>query len=134
MIKSIFDDQDKTENPESMPGAIDAAGSNNAAEGPEENPEENTASVSETAEIPEPRLFATANQPPESIAETARKSGLAWSAGIVMFGSIAFMMVIGWGADLLFGSSPWGIVVGIVLGAVIGFFQLFRLTSQIFRK
>jgi len=44
------------------------------------------------------------------------------------------MLVIGWGADLLFASSPWGIVVGIALGALIGFFQFFRITSQIFKK
>lgn len=71
---------------------------------------------------------------PQSVAETVRTSGLAWSAGIVLFASVVFMMIIGWGADLLFGSSPWGIVGGIVLGAVIGFVQFFRLTSQIFKK
>lgn len=38
----------------------------------------------------------------------------------------------GWLIDRLFGSSPWGIVGGIVLGSVIGFMQLFRITSQIF--
>src|SRR4051794_30462666 len=63
---------------------------------------------------------------PESLAETTRKSGLAWSAGIVLFSSIAFMLVIGWFADLLLGSSPWGIVGGIILGSIIGFLQFFR--------
>jgi F0F1-type ATP synthase assembly protein I len=71
---------------------------------------------------------------PQSMEETVRTSGLAWSAGIVLFASVVFMMIIGWGADLLFGSTPWGIVGGIVLGAVIGFVQFFRLTSQIFKK
>ena len=42
------------------------------------------------------------------------------------------MLFLGWGADLLLGSSPWGLVGGIVLGAVIGFVQFFRITSQIF--
>ena len=69
---------------------------------------------------------------PDSLAETTRKSGLAWSAGIVFFSSIAFMLVLGWFADLLLGSSPWGIVAGIVLGSVIGFLQFFRISSQIF--
>lgn len=71
---------------------------------------------------------------PDSLAETTRKSGLAWSAGIVFFSSIAFMLVLGWFADLLLGSSPWGIVVGIVLGSLIGFLQFFRISSQIFAK
>src|SRR4051794_8855570 len=62
---------------------------------------------------------------PETVAETARRSGLAFSAGIVFFGSVVFMLVIGWGADLLFGSSPWGMVCGIVIGSLIGFIQFF---------
>ena len=71
---------------------------------------------------------------PDSWDETTRKSGLAWSAGIVFFSSIAFMLVLGWFADLLLGSAPWGIVVGIVLGSIIGFLQFFRISSQIFQQ
>jgi len=68
---------------------------------------------------------------PESPAETIRKSGLAYAAAITLFGIIIFMLILGWFFDLLAGTSPWGTVGGIVLGAVIGFFQFFRLTSQI---
>ena len=78
--------------------------------------------------------FVLSETEPQSLSENVRQSGLAYSAGIVLFASVAFMLVIGWGADLLFGSSQWGIVSGIVLGALIGFFQFFRLTSQIFKK
>lgn len=78
--------------------------------------------------------FILSESEPQSLSENVRQSGLAYSAGIVLFASVAFMLVIGWGADLLLGSSPWGIVSGIVIGALIGFFQFFRLTSQIFKK
>jgi F0F1-type ATP synthase assembly protein I len=44
------------------------------------------------------------------------------------------MLFLGWLADLILGSSPWGIVVGIVLGTIIGFLQFFRITSQIFKN
>lgn len=70
---------------------------------------------------------------PESKAATIRKSGLAWSAGIAFFGSVVFLLVIGWIADNLLGTSPWMAVGGVVLGSIIGFIQLFRLTSQILK-
>ena len=81
----------------------------------------------------EPMLFQTQTKP-ESNAETARKSGLAMSAAIALFGSVVFLLIIGWFADLLLGTSPWGIVAGIVLGSIIGFVQFFRTTSQILEK
>ena len=91
-------------------------------------------SLFEESDKSESEPFVLSDTEPQSIAETVRQSGLAYSAGIVLFASVAFMLVIGWGADVLFGSSPWGIVSGIVLGALIGFVQFFRLTSQIFKK
>ena len=87
----------------------------------------------EKAKIENSGLLFQSSAEPESLAETARKSGLAYAAAITLFGSIVFMLIIGWFADLLLGSSPWGIVGGIILGAAIGFFQFFRLTSQILK-
>ena len=84
----------------------------------------------ETPVVDEP--FVRVPFTPETTDESVRKSGLAWSAGIVFFGSVAFMLFLGWLADLLLGSSPWGIVGGIVLGSIIGFIQFFRISSQIF--
>ena len=69
---------------------------------------------------------------PESTAETVRRGGMAWSAGIVFFSSVAFMLLFGWVADYLLQISPWGIVGGIILGSIIGFIQFFRISSQIF--
>jgi len=83
---------------------------------------------------PQREPYVLSKTEPESMAETIRKSGLAYSAAIALFASVVFMLIVGWGADLLFGSSPWGVVVGIVLGALIGFIQFFRITSQIFKK
>lgn len=83
----------------------------------------------EPSQVAPPRV----TQPTESTAETMRKTGLAWSAAIVFFGSVVFMLILGWFADLLFGSSPWGIVVGIIFGSIIGFLQFFRITSRIIK-
>ena len=81
----------------------------------------------------EPMLFQMQSKP-ESTAETVRKSGLAMSAAIALFGSVVFLLIIGWFADLLLGTSPWGIIGGIVLGSAIGFFQFFKTTSQILKN
>ncbi len=69
---------------------------------------------------------------PETTDQTVRNSGLAWSAGVVFFGAVAFMLVLGWLADWMLGSSPFGVVIGIILGSIIGFLQFFRISSQIF--
>lgn len=76
--------------------------------------------------------FVPVDYVPETADETVRNSGLAWSAGIAFFSSVAFMLFLGWIADLLLGTKPWGIVGGIILGSVIGFIQFFRISSQIF--
>lgn len=92
-----------------------------------------TASVSQHHERPSEEFpFIPIDYAPETAEETVRQSGLAWSAGIVFFGSVAFMLFLGWIADLLLGSSPWGLVGGVVFGSIIGFIQFFRITSQIF--
>lgn len=115
MPTSLFDDEE-SENDVSPSGVPHEETPNSLAD--------------EAASGKEPAVLASFT--PESTDETIRRSGLAWSAGIVFFSAIAFMLFLGWLADLLLGSSPWGIVGGIVLGSIIGFIQFFRLSSQIF--
>lgn len=91
-------------------------------------------SLFDDSPIPTEDQFVISENKPQSMAETVRQSGLAYSAAIALFASVVFMLLIGWGADLLLGSSPWGIVIGIAIGALIGFVQFFRITSQIFKK
>jgi len=88
----------------------------------------------ETARSEEEVIIHNVPHTPPTAEENARRYGLAWSAGVVFVGSVAFMLFLGWIADLLLGSSPWGIVGGIVLGSIIGFIQFFRISSQIFEK
>lgn len=123
MIKNFLDSDQAPEESEPAPfsGSILSA----------VPPAENTVVDPDTG-TEEPYIFPSVTARPESIAETVRKSGLAWSAGIALFASVVFMLVIGWGVDLLLGTSPWGIVGGIVLGSVIGFVQFYRITSRIF--
>jgi F0F1-type ATP synthase assembly protein I len=71
---------------------------------------------------------------PDTLEETARKRGLAFGASAFLVASVVTMLLIGWLLDRYFGTAPWLLVAGILLGAVIGFYQFFRLTSQIIRK
>lgn len=116
MIKNFLDSDESKPEPAKDPGSMQSLF--------EDSKDDNSDS--------EP--YALSKAEPQSVEETVRTSGLAWSAGIALFASVIFMMIIGWGADLLLGSTPWGIVGGIVLGAVIGFVQFFRITSHIFKK
>ena len=121
MIKNLLGDDDPAPEPDSKRA--------------EHTQSSSVLSVFDTSdETVDDKDFVISRAEPESIAETVRRSGLAYSAGIAFFAAVVFMMILGWGADLLLGSSPWGIVGGIVLGSIIGFVQFFRITSQIFKK
>jgi F0F1-type ATP synthase assembly protein I len=97
-------------------------------------PSSSVISLFDTPDEARKEEFVISEAEPESMAETVRRSGLAYSAGIAFTAAVVFMLVLGWGADVLLGTSPWGIVGGIVLGSIIGFVQFFRITSQIFKK
>lgn len=60
-----------------------------------------------------------------------RKSGIAYGAALALFMSVAAMTGLGWLLDRWLETSPWLLVGGIVFGAVVGFYQFVRLTSQL---
>jgi F0F1-type ATP synthase assembly protein I len=60
----------------------------------------------------------------------ARGSGIAYAAGLSIFFSVLTLMGLGWVLDRQFGTS-WMMVAGIVLGAVVGFYQFVRIMSRL---
>lgn len=70
---------------------------------------------------------------PETEGETVRKSGLAYAAAFSLFSTVAVLLGAGYLLDRWAGTSPWGIVGGIVLGSIIGLYQFVRITSQIYK-
>lgn len=75
--------------------------------------------------------FYQPDQNPENEVESIRKSGLAYGAVTALVGSILIFLALGWITDKYFQISPWGIVTGIIFGAIIGFYQFMRISSQL---
>ena len=63
--------------------------------------------------------------------ETNRKSGLAYAAAFSLFSAVVAGLIAGWLMDRWLGTRPWLLVAGIVLGAVVGFYQFIRMTSKL---
>ena len=61
--------------------------------------------------------------------EAERGSGIAYAAGLSIFFSVLSCMGLGWALDRYFGTN-WVMVAGIVLGAVVGFYQFVRIMSR----
>ena len=64
-------------------------------------------------------------------AEITRKSSVAYAAGLSIFFSVAAFLGIGWAIDSWLGTSPWGIVGGILIGSTAGFIQFIRIMSRV---
>lgn len=62
--------------------------------------------------------------------EAARGSSIAYAAGLSIFFSVVTLMGLGWLLDRQLGTS-WMMVAGIILGAVVGFYQFIRIISRL---
>lgn len=60
-----------------------------------------------------------------------RKSGIAYAAAIALFASVLSFLGVGWLLDRWLGTSPWFLVVGIVLGSGFGLYEFVRITSKL---
>jgi F0F1-type ATP synthase assembly protein I len=56
--------------------------------------------------------------------ESLRRSGPAAAAGYTLIGAIILLGGIGYAVDAWRGTSPWFLLAGLLLGLVVGFFEL----------
>jgi F0F1-type ATP synthase assembly protein I len=62
-----------------------------------------------------------------SMQENIRRAGPAVVAGYTLIAALLVLGGIGYALDVLFQSSPWLLVAGLLTGIVVGFVQLARI-------
>lgn len=71
--------------------------------------------------------------PPRSLRylqENLRKAGPAASAGYALIGAIVLFGGIGYAVDSWKGTSPWFLLGGLLMGLIVGFYELARTIWQ----
>lgn len=61
-----------------------------------------------------------------SLQNTASRSAPAAAASYTLIGAIIVMGGLGYGFDLWRGTGPWGVFTGLMLGVVVGFYELIK--------
>jgi F0F1-type ATP synthase assembly protein I len=62
----------------------------------------------------------------KSLQENVTQSGPAAAASYTLIGAIILLGGIGYGVDAWQGTAPWGLVIGLLAGIVVGFYELMR--------
>lgn len=68
--------------------------------------------------------------PKESQEDTNRKSGYAYAAATALVASVIVFCGIGWFLDRWFGTQPWCLVGGLVMGSAAGLYEFIRISSK----
>lgn len=67
----------------------------------------------------------------EAFQDTVRQSGPAASGSYALIGAIILLGGIGYAVDRWQGTSPWFLLGGLLLGIIVGFYEL---AKTVFRK
>jgi len=62
----------------------------------------------------------------KSLQDSASSAGPAAGASYTLVGGILVLGGIGYAVDKWWGTAPWGLVIGLVLGIVVGFYDLVK--------
>lgn len=62
----------------------------------------------------------------KSLQENVTRAGPAASASYTLIGAIILLGGIGYAVDAWQGTAPWGLVVGLLVGMVVGFYELVK--------
>jgi F0F1-type ATP synthase assembly protein I len=62
----------------------------------------------------------------KSLQENVTQSGPAAAASYTLIGAIILLGGIGYGVDAWQGTAPWGLLIGLLAGIVVGFYELVK--------
>jgi F0F1-type ATP synthase assembly protein I len=63
----------------------------------------------------------------KNLQDNIRRSGPAAAAGYTLIGAILLLGGIGYALDAWLGTSPWCLLVGLLAGIVVGFYELAKI-------
>lgn len=66
----------------------------------------------------------------KSLQAAATEAGPAAAASYTLIGAIIVLGGAGYGIDAWLGTSPWGVMIGLGFGMVVGFYELIKSTRQ----
>jgi F0F1-type ATP synthase assembly protein I len=58
--------------------------------------------------------------------ESVSRAGPAATASYTLIGAIVVLGGVGYAVDRWIGTAPWGVFVGLLLGVVVGFYELVK--------
>ena len=58
--------------------------------------------------------------------ENVTRAGPAATASYTLIGAVIGLGALGYAVDRWLGSAPWGVFVGLLLGVVVGFYELVK--------
>ena len=76
------------------------------------------------------RASGHAGEPPKE-EPSSRRYGLALRMGADFVAGVVVGGAIGWGVDRLFGTSPWGLIVFVLLGFAAGILTVLRSAGMV---
>ena len=66
----------------------------------------------------------------KSLQENVTRAGPAAAASYTLIGAIILLGGIGYAVDSWQGTGPWGLVIGLLRGIVVGFYELVMMTRR----
>ena len=69
--------------------------------------------------------------PEQDEQKITQKSGIVYGAVFSLASAIVACLLAGWLLDRWLQTGPWLLVTGIIVGAVIGFYQFVRMMSRV---